>query len=209
MSPASPHPYEPSPSDPVFLLDVLSDPPSLIKEDLEAIEKVIFEQDLPTPLRNQCPSSSETLTGTTNLKLPDIYSPMASLDNDTSPSLETQRFKRDDFKVEGPLTPLNPTLSKSVRFSEIIEEMDLDPLSPATSPPNETFFQDAFGEAAEKAKQQLEQETLVDADTTARVEVRTMESVVTRPPWQKFQQCKSPAELLEMQMQVLRSLPVS
>jgi len=209
MSPLSPHPYEPSHSDPAFELDVLSDPPSLIKEDLDAIEKAVFQQDLPTPLRNQSLDAPNTLTRDTTLKLSEIYPPIASLDNVTSPSSEIQRFKRDNFKVEGPLTPLNPTVPKSVRFSEVIEEMDLDPLSPATSPPIDTFFQDAFGEAAKKANQQLEQEILVDADTTARVEVRIVEPVVTKPPWQKFQQCKSPAELLEMQMEVLRSIPVS
>lgn len=208
MSPRSPQPYEPSPSDPAFQLDVLSDPPSLIKEDLEAIEKVVFKQDLPTPIRNLSHNVPHTFTGDTALKLSEIYSPMASLDNPTSPSREVERFKRDDFKVEGPLTPLNPTMQKSVRFSEVIEEMDLDPLSPATSP-IDTFFQDAFGDAAKKANQQLEQETLVDADTTARVEVRLMEPVVSEPPWQKFQHSKSPAELLEMQMKVLTSIPVS
>jgi hypothetical protein len=114
----------------------------------------------------------------------------------------------DDLKVEGPLTPPKPTLTapKTVRFSEMVEEMDLDPPSPVNSPTTKTFFQDAFGEAAEKVKQQLEQETLVDADTTARVEVRTMESVATKPPWQRFQDCKSSTELLALQMEAMRSI---
>jgi hypothetical protein len=89
-------PYEPSSSSPAFQLDVLSDPPSLIKDDLEAIEKTIFEQDVPTPLRNTTSknlplpvddySSSETYPGDTTVRLSDIYSPMASLEGETPPS---------------------------------------------------------------------------------------------------------------------------
>ncbi|TVY42313.1 hypothetical protein LOCC1_G004617 [Lachnellula occidentalis] len=211
-------PYEPSPSSPTFQLPVLSDPPSLIKEDLESTENVIFQQDVPTPLRNatlktipsaedDC-SSSDTYLGDGTVKLSDIYSPMASLEGETPPSVHTQRCKPDDFKVEGPLTPPKPTVtaSKTVRFSDYVEEMKLDPPSPVVSPPAETFFNDAFAEAAETVKQQLEQESLVNADTTARVEVRTMESVVTKPPWQKFQDCKSSTEILAFQLETMRSI---
>ncbi|TVY68758.1 Nucleoporin [Lachnellula suecica] len=212
-----PQPYEPSSSSPGFKFELTSDPPSLIKEDLEVIEDIIFKQDVPTPVRNAIlnapvgsPGSSETFTENTTVKLSDIYSPMKFLDHNAPPTLESERFKRDDFKVEGPLTPPNPvfTAAKTVRFSEIIEEMDLDSPSPVNALNSEDFFQEAFGEAAEKAMQQLEQESLVDADTTARVEVRKMETVVTHPPWHTFQQSKSSSELLEKQMKVMRSIPV-
>lgn len=43
--------YEPSLSSPAFHLDVLSDPPSLIKEELDAVEHALFHQDLPNPIR--------------------------------------------------------------------------------------------------------------------------------------------------------------
>lgn len=101
-----PQPYEPSPSSPAFQLDILSDPPSLIKQDLEAIEKVIFEQDIPTPLRkaasNKAPpgvndsssqtysgdaaSSPETRSGDATIKLSDLYSPLASMDGESPPT---------------------------------------------------------------------------------------------------------------------------
>ncbi|TVY91354.1 hypothetical protein LAWI1_G004424 [Lachnellula willkommii] len=210
--------YEPSPSSPAFQLDMLSDPPSLIKEDLEAMEKEIFQQDVPTPIRDatlktipsavdDC-SSSDTYPGDVTVKLSDIYPPMASLEGETPPAIHTQRCKPEDFKVEGPLTPPKPTMiaPKTVRFSDYVEDMELDSPSPVISPPAETFFDDAFAEAAATVKLQLEQETLMDADTTARVEVRMMELVVTKPPWQKFQGCKSPTELLALQMESMSSI---
>lgn len=122
--------------------------------------------------------------------------------------VQTERYKREDLKVEGPLTPSKPTMTapKSVRFSDFIEDMDIDPPTPVETPAVETFFQDAFGEAAGKVKQRLEQESLIDADTTARVEVRIMETVVTKPLWQKCQDCTSPEELLAMQMKAMRSI---
>ena len=110
--------------------------------------------------------------------------------------------------MEGPLTPPKPimTAPKAVRFSDYVEDMELDAPSPVVYPSAETFFNDAFAEAAETVKQQLEQESLVNADTTARVEVQKIESVVTKPPWQKFQDCKSSTELLALQMETIRSI---
>lgn len=142
---------------------------------------------------------------------------MAFLDNKSPPSVESQRFKRDELRVEEILTPSKPSIdaAKSVRFSNIIEEMDLNRPSPIILPPtgedllgSETFLFDAFGEAAKKANQQLEQETLIEADTTARVEVRPLEYMVTYPPWHNFRHCKSSTELLAMQMEVMNSISI-
>ena len=66
------------------------------------MEKVIFQQDIPTPTRNatfknlppavdDC-SSSETYPGDATVKLSDIYSPMASLDGETPPSGKITRL---------------------------------------------------------------------------------------------------------------------
>ena len=70
-------PYEPSMSDPVFELPILSDPESLIKQDLQAIEIQIFDEDVPTPIKNarNChDGSSETLVGSDTFKLAHVYS---------------------------------------------------------------------------------------------------------------------------------------
>jgi hypothetical protein len=118
-------------SDPAYQLPILSDPSSPTKYELEALENRIFEQDIPTPLRRfiatHLPeSSSDTFPGDGTVTLGDIYSPLASLDNSgTSPSIEVQRIKREDLKVEGPLTPeMVVPAPKSVHFSDIVEEME-------------------------------------------------------------------------------------
>jgi hypothetical protein len=185
-------PYEPTLSDPAFQLPIFSDPTSLTKNELEAIEKKLFQQDIPTPLRDIMSNnqvdypSSDTYPGDVMVNLGDIYSPMASLDNSTSPlTVELQGFKRDDLKVEEPLTPQQPIIApKSVRFNQIIEEMDLQPISCTDTPALEsTFFEDAFGDAAEMATKQSEQEKLIEADATARVDVPVMDFAMPIPPW--------------------------
>jgi hypothetical protein len=117
--------YEPSMSDPVFELPILSDPESLTKQDLEDIEKRIFDDDVPTPIKEakqKHDESSDTLIGSDTIKLGDIYSPAASLDQPpVSPPRVSKRVMREDLKVEEPLTPTQPNeLPKSVHFSESI-----------------------------------------------------------------------------------------
>jgi len=51
--------YEPSFSDPVFDLPVLSDPDSLTHDDLKKIEKQLFDQDIPTPIRKAKANNEE------------------------------------------------------------------------------------------------------------------------------------------------------
>jgi len=95
-------PYEPSPSSPTFQLHALSGPPSLIQEDLESMENVIFQQDVPIPIRDATLktippdvddySSSDTYPGDGTVKLADIYSPMASLEGETPPSGKISRL---------------------------------------------------------------------------------------------------------------------
>ncbi|KAK6579706.1 hypothetical protein PZA11_007942 [Diplocarpon coronariae] len=210
-------PFEPDLDDPVFQLPVLSDPISPTKQDLEAIEKELFQQDLPTPLRSAA-SYSKTLLGDgpgdVNMTLGEVYAPLASLDN--SPVFEEEkRTKPEDLKVEGPMTPQMPVPAfKSVRFSNIIEHLDIEVLSnPSTPACQNTFFQDAFGPAYNSASQQLEQETLIRADTTARVDVPVMSFRKPEPPWHRFEQIKdSPALLalqkLFMQETVASSIPI-
>jgi hypothetical protein len=127
--------------------------------------------------------SSATYPGDAMINLGDIYSPMASLDNPPSPQI--QCFKRDDLKVEEPLTPQPQIIApKSVKFSQIVEEMDLEPISCTDTPALEsTFFEDAFGDAAEMATKQSEQEKLIEADATARVDMPVMDFAIPIPPW--------------------------
>jgi hypothetical protein len=183
---------------------------SLTKGDLETIEKRLFEKDTPTPIRvamaNRDETSSDTYSGNEG-KPGDIYSPLASLDGMTTPPLiQPQCVKRDLLKVEETLTPHNPVpVPKSVHFSSIVEEMVFkSPSPPILGPFETTFFEDAFGDAAERAMRLAEQETLIAADTTARVEVPVLDFFVADPPWREFQNQAEPSKLLTMQKALIR-----
>jgi hypothetical protein len=175
---------------------------------------MVYEQDIPTPLRNAKSResgedlASDTLSDDPALKLGDIYTPLASMEN-TPPSLEVKRVKREDLKVEEPLTPDNSniTFPKSVRFSDIVEEMELDPDSRFNSPNfDQKFLEDAFGDALRKADQRVEQEKLIAADATARVDVPIMDFSKADPPWKEFEEVQDSTALAAMQLSLIRDV---
>lgn len=193
-------PFEPSSSDPAFQMPILSDPPSLTIDDLTEVETAIFESDIPTPVRAVLAAADDVPTEET--KLGDLYSPLASMDGiSTPPSLANQRMKRELLKVEETLTPTNPPqVSKNVHFSNIIEEMVFKPASPSGLDTfDSTFFDDAFGDAGEKAMRCAEQEPLVLADAVSRVEVPLMDFSLPDPPWKGFGAPENTAALQHIQ----------
>jgi hypothetical protein len=158
-------------------------------------------------------TSSEIYANDEHPKFGDIYSPLAFLDNTEAPqAIERKRPKFEDLKVEETLTPPKPVpkpieaLQKSVRFSNIVEELDLEPQSPSPDAFASKFFEEAFGEAHERATQMSQQERLIEADATARVEVRTMDFSKPDPPWNMFEQCKDPTTLLRMQKEMMENI---
>ena len=192
-------PYEPSPSDAACDLPILSDPVSLTGNDLMRLEKQIFDQDVPTPIREaraKAENSSDTLCEA--MELEELYTPLASMDN--TPMMPA-RFKIEDMKVEETLTPPNPTpLAKSVHFNEIIETMHvLASPSPISEVLDTMEFKELFGQAAEQALRRSEQETLVNADTIARVDVPLMDFSVPRAPWVPFREHTDPKKLESLQ----------
>ena len=202
-------------SDPAFQLPVLSDASSPTKYVLEELENKIFEQDVPTPLRKlstiKLPdeTSSDTYAGDGTVALGDIYSPLASLNNaKTPPSIQIQRIRREGLKVEEPLAPVMPqVVPKSVHFSDIVEEMELYPFSESNSPSYENkFFEEAFGEALKTANQRSEQERLIEADSTARVDVPDMDFSKPDPPWKALQQQRGSTALLALQKLTIKEL---
>ena len=75
-------------------------------------------------------TSSEAYANDEHPKFGDIYSPLAFLDNTETPkAIERKRPKFEGLKVEETLTPPKPVpkpieaLQKSVRFSNIVEEL--------------------------------------------------------------------------------------
>ncbi|KAH8678652.1 hypothetical protein BGZ60DRAFT_525397 [Tricladium varicosporioides] len=220
MSPP-PEPYQPSPSSSAYQLPLLPDSEfdRIFQRDLEAVERSIFEQDLPTPLRQTAVgakekeggTSSDTLVGDGTMKLADIYSPAASYMDNSTPRKPVERVKLEDLKVEGPLTPSMSISPKHVRFDEIIEEIGLGvfslPIWPDSAPPNsdevDTFFRDAFGEAAERATMQIEHESLIAADTTGRVEVRVLPDYKPEPPWKLLRDANCLIKLEGLQKEMM------
>jgi len=202
-------------SDPAFQLPILSDASSPTKYVLAALETQIFEQDVPTPLRRTFTTklpdeaSSDTYVADGTVPLGEIYSPLASLDNaETPPSIQVQRIKREDLKVEEPLTPVMPlTVPKPVHFSDIVEEMELYPISGLNSPSYENkFIEEAFGEALKTANRRTEQEKLIEADSTARVEVPDMDFSKPDPPWKALAQQRGSDTLLGLQKLTIQEL---
>ena len=196
-------PYEPLPSDAAFDLPVLSDPISLTNDDLIKLENQIMGQDAPTPIRKaqaMAVNSSDTHCG--DLQLEELYSPLASMKN--SP-VKPERIKVEHMKVEETLTPPNPTsLAKTVHFNDLVETMNL---KASTSPLSDSLdtndFKELFGDAAEQALRRSEQEMLINADTTARVDVPLMDFSAPGPPWATFRQHTEPEKLLAMQRAII------
>lgn len=210
-------PFEPLPTDSTFDVPVLSDPVDPTMKELEEIEKKLFEQDIPTPLRRHAAAespanaSSNTYARDELMNLGDIYSPLASLDNSSpSTTFKSDRVRRQDLKVEEPMTPNGPSISppKAVHFSEVIEELTLHaPQSRLNSPEFENkFFEEAFGPAAEMANRKLEQEKLIEADATARVDVPLMDFSKPDPPWRQFEIQKDLTSTLLGQKSFIRDI---
>ncbi|KAF8853706.1 hypothetical protein BDZ45DRAFT_657595 [Acephala macrosclerotiorum] len=183
-------------------------------DDEQKYKKKIFEEDIPTPLRASRPikndetPSSDTLPDGPMVKLGDIYTPLASLEN-TPPSIEVKHVKRENLKVEETLTPDRSGISlpKSVRFNDVVEELQLYPDNRVASPAYENnFLEDAFGYALREANQRAEQEKLVAADATARVDVPLMDFSKADPPWKKFEGVQNHAKLLSIQMSLIREV---
>ncbi|TAQ84227.1 hypothetical protein B7494_g7449 [Chlorociboria aeruginascens] len=196
-----PSPYVPNSAE--CELPILSDPPSLIGAELKAIEEEAFRNDIPTPARDLIYGTEKDSSNDSPrdyISLGDIYSPLASLNSAT---ISSENAQLEDLKVEGPLTPLRPLpeTPRTVHFSDSITKFSPIAISELSQT---NFFEEAFGEAAEKAKQQSEQEKLLAADLTARVDEPTMDFSRPNPPWKKFHEQRKPETLQELQKVFMR-----
>ncbi|CAG8979886.1 hypothetical protein HYALB_00002660 [Hymenoscyphus albidus] len=210
LLPLSPPPtrYEPSSSSPTFILPLEAETNSMITQDLKALEKDIMKKDLPSPFRNlwEGPRPSEAELE----KLEEVFLPLLGSTTTTPPM--PPRFKSEDHKVEEILTPQNqPAGVKGVRFSDHIEVMNdhlesmlLDEHIPSDKTEEiKEVLQRNFGEAHKTATRKSEQENLIGADSTARVDIRIMPSVTPVAPWAALQQCSNATQLLDLQKQML------
>ena len=182
-------PYEPSLSDPVFQVPILSDPTSLTCLDLATIEKGVFREDIPSPPRNSFihdDTPVDLCEGDDLASMPSFYCDIESTSPPMSPSVvEGQQLKQIISKIEGPLTPPMPVPApKSVHFSDFVEDMLLN--SSSTSTPDAMLnihFERIFGNAAKTVNQRIEQETLLTADIMGRVKEPVLDFSLPEPPW--------------------------
>ena len=163
--------------------------------------------DVPTPIRAQESGDSDNSPiqhKDAPMNLGNIFLPLTYLDEEHITPPASSRVRMEDLKVEQPLTPLDRSVAqpKSVHFSDFIEEMQLNDWSSSPDPRTDPMFEQVFGSAAQMAKRQVEQEQLVAADATARVEVPLINQEMPKPPWHNVQH-QEPASLLKLQRSMI------
>ncbi|OBT88292.1 hypothetical protein VE02_03427 [Pseudogymnoascus sp. 03VT05] len=194
LSPLSwdtPEPFELS--SPTGHLSLLSDPPSLLGADFEAVEKAIFEDDGLLSVEEESSDYDPIDHHQERRHNPrNTYFETASLLSDELfPAYE--HHTTYDLKVEAPLTPPLP-LAKTVTFSDTVEEMLFDQDYPGfTSSTNESGNEDSlfmdhtlydtFRDAYETENSRMEKEQLQEAATIGRVEVPVMDFTAPNSPW--------------------------
>lgn len=126
-----------------------------------------------------------------------LYSPLRSDAQPDSPT--SAKRKIVDLRVEGPLTPPLPTelphkRIKTVLFPELLHEVIPDLPSTyvaeedllCSSGSFDDFFNENIAPLAEQVNQAVENEQLIEADATKRVQVPSIATVKLVPPWLEF-----------------------
>ncbi|RDW69418.1 hypothetical protein BP6252_08438 [Coleophoma cylindrospora] len=191
--------WEPNSSE--LEIPLLSDPASDTREKLNAMEEELFKEDLPGPMQVENsgpPSFNHRSSGELNSE---------KIIWETSSNQSDLRITRPiETKVEGPLTPVDyPATPKTVRFSDSVELFTISP----NSTPNvmeDSFFEEAFGEAAAQAARLSEQEKLAPQDSKARVPVPLMDFRRPEPPWRKIENQHNKPCLGTLQRQMLADI---
>lgn len=217
LLPLSPLPTPYIPSSPACHLPLLSDPASLISEDLRNAEQVIFEQEsLINPAQHSRPFTNSSIFSSFNhVKPSDTFLPVGSFEGEEEFPI-SPRIKVEDRKVEVPLMPAIPipSLPKTVIFNDVVDEMLLDGLFMADhsrssvlgSDEGCTFFREAFGDAAANANRKIEQEQLQQADANDRVQVPIMDFRLPDPPWKLIQSKDSSISVMEIQKAMVEDI---
>ncbi|KAL7629130.1 hypothetical protein AAE478_000649 [Parahypoxylon ruwenzoriense] len=180
-----------SPKDGCFVPDaeacqvpILSDPSTLLDDDLNRAEAGLLERDhfhaenLPVPQ-----------SGTP------VVSPLEEL-----PLLELRRPNLSSLKVEGPLTPLDslpPSSELAIDMTGLMQETDIDEVlkkaqldlcdAKGEKDPDGIFSDDTLAilkDVATSVTRSIEQERLQTADAIARIDIPTMDFSIPGPDWQ-------------------------
>ncbi|KAI4182160.1 MAG: hypothetical protein LQ348_004890, partial [Seirophora lacunosa] len=191
----TPQPYEPSSE--TGRLELLSEHSSPTRQQAESLERILQESETLIPAKRRKEANDDDTEVESILDVSDvgeIFSPLKDIHRTPSPP-PLKRSRRQDLKVEGPLTPPAteqppPWNNKKIPFGEALQ--DLIPTLPPPIPEPEQLstedidmlFAEHIAPLAAKAERAIEQEQLQEADTTSRVLVPIMDFSKPTPPWQ-------------------------
>ncbi|KAI6247330.1 hypothetical protein HI914_03942 [Erysiphe necator] len=207
----SPQLYQPSSSDSLYQVSLLSDSISPTKQEIKKLESEIFYQDVPTPIRNLTSQlshfeSRQNSFENNDIKLGSIYSPLKYLDDSSCYVEEVPRVKRESLKVDETLTPIDcntVVYPDPGEFSNILKELEGGSdvkIYQDTSDLEQELFKEKFLPAYESVTQEVEQEELLEADVMCRVTVPNMDFSKEEPPWIIFANAaNNPSKLLTLQ----------
>ncbi|KAL8693412.1 MAG: hypothetical protein Q9218_001761 [Villophora microphyllina] len=215
LLPRSPSPQAYEPSSETGHLDLWTDCSSPTRQELQQIEKtLLFERDALLPTKKHVKSSGgdPARSPRDTDSLGDLYSPLRGIKRAPSPPAFKRRCAAD-LKVEGPLTPPptdrpppwdNRNVSLSTILQEVVPGLELPVPEPEQTSAEDIdkLFADQIVPIAAKAEQAIEQEQLLEADTTSRVPVPVMDFSRPMPPWKDF----SIANDSETQQEFLRNI---
>ncbi|CCU74697.1 hypothetical protein BGHDH14_bghG000529000001001 [Blumeria hordei DH14] len=204
-------PYQPSSFDSTFQVPVLTDPISPTRKQLQEIECSIFKQDVPIEVRDSMLLSAPETTGELHYtSMNDLYPSLVSLDDiKCLDYISSPTLKCDNLKVEGMLTPeglIHENVSR-ISLSDIIDNLkfslDDEPNVPSFE---ENFFNEFILPAYESTSLKMEQETLVEADTTCRVAVPIVDFSREKPPWDIYHDSTTALASLLQNCTILREI---
>lgn len=186
-------PYEPSSE--TGHLEMLTEPSSPTRQELEDVDRKLFEED--TVKRKE--ASLVTIAREADAMLPEIehigqvYSPLQGIEQPPS-SPQIYKPSARDLKVEVPLTPplstfVPPWKRKHVSFHEVLQKVIPELPSPIPRPEDissgdiDKLFAESVAPIAIQAERSIEQEQLQEADTMYRVKVPVMDFSLPIAPW--------------------------
>ena len=190
-------------------LEFLSDHTSPTRQEIHDADQLLFERDAIVPQKRKLESDSEDpdpmLLNVATVE--SFYSPLKGLQNPPS-SPNVKRVSLLERKIEGPLTPLTikrplPWETKGIPFNDafrnIIPQLPLPiPNSDGISSDDiDTFLAQSIGPVATKAERGIEQEQLMEADTTRRVSVPIMDFSLPKGPWKGLFDKNGDKEILQ------------
>jgi hypothetical protein len=182
-------PYSPAgPAPEAMQIDLTSTPEDLIAQDLAVVEKDLLDRDH---------ASTATSAAKPPLDAQEIAAAIESYTAAPSSSSPLTRKRLRNLRVEAPLTPQYPVESTSEEGSTTkkakkvhFDASLLQDLRTESSELTSDFakqqlddLQNTVARGAESVQQQLQNEQLIEFDTTMRVKVPKLDAVQIQPPW--------------------------